>query len=306
MIKKIVLAFAALLLSDIAATAPGAYAANTISACGAAVSTAGTYTVTTDLTTASTTPCITITASGVAIDLQGHMIIGTGSASTSGAGIIDNGSFCSPCQQNIIVANGTIQGFLYGIYLTSTEYATIANMNVVKNTGIGIAVFQAYAAVTDSQATYNGLGIFLRDNATVSNSQANNNGNGMEFGNSTSLSSSQANNNGDLGMAFGGNATVNKSQANNNPGAGMFFGSGDNTISDSEANNNNVKNGFGQGIGIVGSGNSVTGNTANGNYFGISLYCPSNLYGNTATRNPGGNLLTINVGCALLGNNFPP
>ena len=57
MITKTGLAVAALLLLGIAATAPVAYASGTISACGATVSTSANYTVTTNLTTASTTPC---------------------------------------------------------------------------------------------------------------------------------------------------------------------------------------------------------------------------------------------------------
>jgi len=111
MTMKTALALAALLLLGIGATPPAAYAQ--ISSCSYTASTAGTtYTVTTNLRTAATTPCITITASGVAIDLQGHTISGTGSASTSGYGITDGSSCVSPpCQQNIIIANGTIKGF---------------------------------------------------------------------------------------------------------------------------------------------------------------------------------------------------
>src|SRR5438270_13858322 len=101
----------------------------------------GNYTVTTNLTTASSTPCITITASDVAIDLQGHMIAGTGSASSTGLGITDGGSSCPPsCQQNVIIANGTVTGFEYGILLGSTEYVTIAEINLMQNGLYGLLV----------------------------------------------------------------------------------------------------------------------------------------------------------------------
>ena len=55
----------------------------------------------------------------VAIDLQGHTITRAGSASTSGLGIADRAS-CQPdvlCLSNIVIANGTIQGFYEGIAL---------------------------------------------------------------------------------------------------------------------------------------------------------------------------------------------
>jgi parallel beta-helix repeat protein len=122
------------------------------------------------------------------------MITGPG----SGVGITDGGS-CSPiCQYNIIIANGTIKGFLEGILLDYTEYATVSNMNVTENT-FGIAVEQDHAVVTGSWANNNGsIGIFLEDDdETVSNSQANNNSIiGIYLdGANTTVSNSQANNN---------------------------------------------------------------------------------------------------------------
>jgi hypothetical protein len=245
MITKTALAIAALLVLGVGAMSPAAHASGTISACGATVSTSGNYTVTANLTTASSTPCITITASNVAIDLGSHTITGTGSAAAyPGYGIADSGS-CSPsCQQNIIIANGTITGFYAGIFLTSTQYATIANMNATQDQ-FGIVVEQDYAMVTESQASNNaGIGISLNgNNETISNSQANNNSTtGMEAdGPGATISNSQASKNGGNGMAFSiSGATVSNSSANNNGGYGMLFGGGNNAVSNSDANNNFV------------------------------------------------------------------
>ena len=80
-----------------------------ISACGP-VSAPGTYTVTKDITAPPSTNCITITGSGVAIDLQGHTISGSGFSS----GVIGGPS-------HIIVANGTITGFNQNINLVGSE-----------------------------------------------------------------------------------------------------------------------------------------------------------------------------------------
>jgi hypothetical protein len=96
MITKTTRALAVLLPLGIAATSSAAHADGTISACGP-VSAPGTYTVTQNIIAPPNTNCITITASGVAIDLQGHTISGSGFSS----GIIGG-------PPNIIVANGTI------------------------------------------------------------------------------------------------------------------------------------------------------------------------------------------------------
>src|SRR5262245_47376527 len=83
MTKKTTLALAILLPLGIGVTSP---AAQTIAACGP-VTAPGNYTVTTNITAPADTNCITISASGVAIDLQGHIISGSGSSS----GIIGSG-----------------------------------------------------------------------------------------------------------------------------------------------------------------------------------------------------------------------
>jgi hypothetical protein len=282
------LGLAALLLLGIGAILPAAYADGTISACGAGgviPSTAsGTWTVTKNLTATGT--CIKINANGVAIDLHGHKITGPGNG--TGAGITDSGGTCpASCQQNIIIANGTIKGFGYGILLDGTEYATISNMNVTENTQGGISV-ESHAVITDSRANNNlDGGMFL--------------GNGYD-----TVRNSQANNNGGIGMLFSGGFynTVTDSQANNNGRFGMNFTGGNDTISNSQANNNKGQN---DGIFIDGSGNSVTGTTANGNgSAGIVLSCPSDLFDNTASGNPGGNIMLSGTGCARLDNNPAP
>jgi hypothetical protein len=312
MITKTALAAATLLLG-IGATAPAAYAGGTISGCGATANSAGTWTVTTNPTTASSTPCITITVSGVAIDLQGHMITGTGSASMyPGAGIA-SGTACSLTSvcQNIIIANGTIQGFDTGISSSFTEYLTIAKMNLTQNV-TGLDVGENHALVTDSQASNNGgSGVILRgDNNTVTNSQANNNGgSGIYFiGNSNVVASSRANNNGFDGMTFDNpsgndNNRVTDNQTNGNMRGGIVFGEGSGNVLSGDTANGNGE----QGITVAG-GDLLSGDTANGNGAeGIAVICPSSLFGNTAKGNTGTNIsITAGTGCVRLGNNPAP
>jgi parallel beta-helix repeat protein len=273
MINKTTLALAILLALGIGATLPAAYAQNTISACGS-VTAPGTYTVTTDITAPADTNCITISASGVAIDLQGHTISGSGFSS----GIFGRGG------QYIIIANGTITGFNQNINLEA-DFVLISNIAVVNAGFSGITNNSGnVTVVTDTQANNNGVhGIYF-------------------YGNNNTVSHTTANDNGHYGIAFlqqSNTNTVTDSTANSNGLGGMFFANGNSTVINSTANENTS-----DGIFIGGSNNVLTGNTTNGNSsMGISVVCPSNLYNNAAQDNPGGNIVTPGTGCILLNNN---
>jgi hypothetical protein len=306
---------AALLFLGIGAIAPAAYADGAISACGAVIpSTAtGTWTVTRNLTETGTVPCITVSASGVAIDLHGYSITGPGPAAYGYPyGILDTYCTSPPCQHNIIVANGTIRNFRVGVALQYTDYATISSMILIQN-GIGLELYGNYTTVNRTQANQNLIGMYLDGGAsTITNSQANNN---AEYGmgladpdivGGITVSNSQANGNGSSGgMTFySDNNTVSNSQANGNGSSGgMYFYSNNSTVTNSQANGNKG------GPGIYfdnGQNNIVTGSIANGNgQYGIFLRCPGNLYGNIASGNIGGNIVTSG-GCARLGNNPGP
>ena len=277
MIKKTTLALAILLPLGIGATS---LAAQTISDCGP-VTAPGTYTVTTDITAPPDTNCITISASEVAIDLQGHTISGSGFSSGIIAGF---GAGTAPLQ-NIIIANGTITGFNQNINLI-VDYVLISNITVVEGGFSGISNSGSVNVVTDTQANNNGLfGMYF-------------------YGNNNTISGSTANNNGHYGIAFlqeSATNTVINGTANDNGLGGMFFTNGNSTVIDSIANGNTS-----DGFFIGGSNNVLKGNTTNGNTSqGISVVCPSNLYGNTAQDNPGGNIVTPGTGCVLLNNDAP-
>jgi hypothetical protein len=240
------LAGAAMLMLGVAATAPSAYADGTISACGATITAAGDYAVTTNLTSSSDgdEACVKINASDVGIDLQGHMITATEAAS-GGTAI---GTYAGGAR-NIIIANGTIQGFYNAIALSGTVHVTIAKMNLIEN-NLALSAFGDDVVVIDSQANNNERG-------------------GMHF--------------------HGANNIVVNSQANNNHGEGygMSFTASNNTVINSQANGNQ-----GSGIDISGPDNLLSGDTANDNKIGISVVCRSNLFGNSAHGNPGGDIVT--------------
>src|SRR5207245_10473229 len=112
-----------------------AYTDGTSSARTTTVNGPGTWTLSQNLTATGT--CITTQGNGVAIDLQGHTITALGTGADYG---ITDASSCAspPCQQNIIIANGTITGFFIGIGLENTDYATIENMTVIGSRQWGI------------------------------------------------------------------------------------------------------------------------------------------------------------------------
>ena len=82
-----------------------------ISTYGTNITTGGSYYLTANLTGSSTTQdAITISADNVTIDLNGFALLNTAGAGTSADGI----SFTS--RKNVTIRNGTIQGFLRGIF----------------------------------------------------------------------------------------------------------------------------------------------------------------------------------------------
>jgi hypothetical protein len=265
MIKNTTLALAILLPLSIGATS---LAAQTLSACGP-VTAPGNYTVTTNITAPPNTNCITISASGVAIDLQGHIISGSGFSS----GIIGNG-------ENISIANGTITGFNQNINMEA-DYLSISNINALNAGFSGINNAGSNSTVTDTQANHNGTyGMYF-------------------YGNNNTIYSTTANYNGQDGIAFlqqSATNTVNNGTANGNGSNGMYFANGNSTVIDSRATGNSS----GDGIFMGGSNNVLTSNVANSNgSHGISVVCPSNLYNNTAQNNPSGNIVTSGTGCVV-------
>src|SRR6266852_3624826 len=141
-----------LLVSITPSRAAGATAIN---ACGT-ISAPGNYAVTKNLT--SSGDCLTLTVSNIAIDLQGHKIVGDG----SGDAITDGGNSI----RYIIVANGKIFNFSTGIDL-STDTGQSADLILNVNASGNAA---------------DGINIQGRDNNLANVTASNNGANGIELG----------------------------------------------------------------------------------------------------------------------------
>jgi len=299
-----------------------------ISACGITITVPGNYYVTRNLTGPSGTACIVISANNVTIDLQGNTLTGNG----TGYGIFTN---CQCILSNAAVVNGTVQNFSHGVFLDSS-YSAVVNLLVKNNTGTlsngndatGVFV-RDYSVVANTTVSGNAkIGIGAGSGTIIFNTHVENNASHGIYPPDVTIEESEVNNNGGLGIFSGGGSVINStfrgnlaggitlfnnnnsvvnSVVNQNGGDGIFIGS----IS---GNNNSVINSAveqndGNGISIVHGVNtsgSVTANTVRNNTkVGISLVCPAIAIENTVKNNAGGNLITSDNTCLLLGNTAP-
>jgi hypothetical protein len=115
----------------------------------------GQYCLTSTLTTVLTQgAAISIGASDVVLDLQGHAIEGSGAADTSAFGILASGALA-----DITVRNGIVRGFSMGVILSSTNGLAghvVENIRAEGNTTAGIKVFGPDCSVHDNQVVATG------------------------------------------------------------------------------------------------------------------------------------------------------
>src|SRR5262245_59693975 len=124
--RKLVFALAALFLRAAPASAETTLCTS-ITTLPYTISSSGIYCLTGDLTTSmSSGAAITIAANSVTLDLNGHKLGG----SAAGLGTTAVGIYAVD-RQNLVIMNGTVRGFYYGIQLvdfTGTYSASIANL----------------------------------------------------------------------------------------------------------------------------------------------------------------------------------
>ena len=186
-------------------------AATAVNACQT-LSAPGNYLVTSDLTASG--DCFTLTVSNIAIDMQGHKIVGNG----SGAAITDGGNSI----RYIIVANGKISNFAKGIDLSSDSGQTadlILNVNVSGNTGDGINIRGRDNSLTSVIANNNGGNGIVQGNCcnSIFNVETNGNaGDGINLSSEDYLKNVTSNGNGGNGVIGSSDSFVVLSIANQN------------------------------------------------------------------------------------------
>ena len=223
-----------MIMTGILATLGGAQAwAVNIASCPFVISAPGYYVVAANLTCAG--DGITITASNVSLNLNGHIITGSG----PGTGI---GIRVQPTSGRLnhvgISGPGLIQTFQDGIDVFSTDDAQVSLVTVAGNSnGVGVVgagvnrltigsnviarsivglklTGSVNATVTGNQVVGNDFGILLQagsGNTFSGNTASGNSSFGIEiFGNTSRVSSNATNGNGDAGIAIGAGATGNQ------------------------------------------------------------------------------------------------
>ena len=208
-------------------------AATAVNACQT-LSAPGNYDVSSNLTASG--DCFTLTVSNIAIDMQGHKIVGNG----SGAAITDGGNSI----RYIIVANGKISNFAKGIDLSSDSGQTadlILNVNVSGNTGDGINIRGRDNSLTSVIANNNGGNGIVQGNCcnSIFNVETNGNaGDGINLSDEDYLKNVTSNGNGGNGVIGSSDSFVVLSIANQNASNGIELQNGNNFVVLSIANGN--------------------------------------------------------------------
>jgi len=210
---------------------------------------------------------ITMGASGITLDCDGHTISGSGSGNYRGIYLSS--------RNNNVIENCNIENFYNGIYLSSSDSNTLTGNTANSNNNYGIFIYySSNNTLTGNTADLNNYGIYLSSSAntnTLTNNTANSNYYGIR------LSSSDSN------TLTGNTADLN------NYGIYLSSSANTNTLTNNTANSNY------HGIRLSYSdSNSFTSNTANSNYYGILLYSSNSntLTGNTADLNEWGIYIT--------------
>jgi hypothetical protein len=136
------------------------------------ISQPGSYVVNRNLAAAG--DCLVVAADSVTIDLDGFTITGNG----TGSGIVESPALAT--RRNVSVRNGTVTGFVNGVFFEHGESVTVERVNASGNSGSGISAGN-YATVRANHASFNGdAGIRADKGANVSgNTVARNAGSGI-------------------------------------------------------------------------------------------------------------------------------
>ena len=248
-----------------------------VPACGATVTHNVTLTGNMDCSS-STIMGINVGESGITINLNGHTISSHDRSSTSGHWGIFNSR-----HNNVTVENGTVHGYVYGVYDQVTDGSKILH---VKTTGdvYGINVFYSRNGLIDhstaSGSRLDGISLNENENVNVANSIADHNGEYgiFDYRSHSTLDGVTANSNGGDGVYIDshrelqysslGRYTVRNSTADSNNASGFYIVNNYGPARQADligntASDNHDWGFYAQHWGTDGSANRATGNGRN-------------------------------------------
>jgi parallel beta-helix repeat protein len=174
----------------------------------------GSYIVTKNL--AATGHCLVLQFNNVTIDLGGHTITGNGSDSR---GVT---SFNNDERKDVVIRNGFITNFRYGITFNSSARITVERVYLINNYGGGVIV-GTQAIIKDNTIAENGFGILVDSGSTVtSNNSSYNTNSGIRTGQGSTIIGNTTNNNGAHGILVSDGSTVSNNTAFGNTLFGVF------------------------------------------------------------------------------------
>jgi parallel beta-helix repeat protein len=202
--------------------------AEDIKSCPVTITKPGTYSLNQDLFCSTTGNAITISADNVTLNLKGHILLGP----QTGFGVYVG------AHENVVVENGTISGFWFGVWFVGTGSSQVTGISAMGAGNAGVVLSNSYDNTVSgcvlSQNHFNGL--WCGDGGSTANTIANNTANGNGFAgialdNSATQNTVQGNTadlNGGPGIFAGGTTTQNTIQGNTALGNGtdLFDGSG--------------------------------------------------------------------------------
>lgn len=208
------------------------YAQTAISSCPYTASSPGNYVVTSNLGSSGT--CITANVDDVTIDLQGYTLTGNG----TGSGIFSQGAGY-PSPKNLIVTNGTIIGFDYGI-LSYGQDVLLFKLHVLSNTTDGVNLTDR-AVLDVVESIGNGVrGAVVGGHTLILKSRFDDNGGiGIDIGSQSQIINSDVSDNGSTGITGTGRLVNVTVKGNGADGVDLTSNSSDlNSITDSDISHN--------------------------------------------------------------------
>lgn len=241
------------------------------------ISQPGSYLVVKNLTTAQNLNCITINASDVAIDLNGHTLYGPGTT----AGSFGNG-ISSASGDNITITNGAIRNFNGNGIILSVAQAHISKVKVVGCSDAGIQV--------DGGIIENNLVSKTHLNGIVC---SNNTYPGVIVNNVVSYSY----NLNYPAIVATNNCDVTGNNVSNNNTTGIYSSAGNCKITGNTVNTN-----YTNGIWVNNNNCTITGNNVLNTLNGSGIYVPfngCNIIGNTVSSNSSLGIYASGLGCRI-------
>ncbi|HOQ04587.1 MAG TPA: right-handed parallel beta-helix repeat-containing protein [Anaerohalosphaeraceae bacterium] len=235
---------------------------------------------------------IRIAADHVTLDLMGFRVENT----FVGPKVADGIAITGGTRKNIVIKNGTIRAFRYGIFNSSVSDADIQilGVTVLNNVGYGICLNTSIAdsgggiIVRDCIAEDNGMtGILVGNSAKVECCTANRNQTGIAAGEGGIIRGCNTSYNAQVGIVAGENNLVENNVSSRNGQSGITANS------TSTIRGNSVFSNGDYGI-FAGYGSVVTDNTARSNQnHGIRAYSACVLSGNTCSNNQTSGIFVI-------------